>query len=283
MFIFYSRPEIAKHTVNALPKPYSGAYLTTLCECTLLLFTMTIIQFSDIKKADYSLVPTSSTKIPNNNDHKTGRPLLLIARQRTFLIAALGGFVSWSAMALQMSAAPLAMTKVGYNFKQATTAVEYHLLGMFAPSFFTGTLCNWFGSRLVMLFGLVAQMTGTLLFQRGLEIRHFNLGLIVVGVGWNLGYVGASALLTHSHRKEEKTKTHSLFEAIVMSSISISFFSSAFIAQTFGWMILTGTIVSTYLGIAVLILAIDSAFVFYKTKNIRTEIRTEELEMDIPA
>ena len=244
---------------------------------------MTIIQFSDIKKADYSLVPTSSSKVPNNNDHKTGRPLFLIARQRTFLIAALGGFVSWSAMAVQMSAAPLAMTKAGYNFKQATTAVEYHLLGMFAPSFFTGTLCSWFGSRLVMLFGFLIQMTGTLLFQRGLEIHHFNLGLVIVGVGWNLGYVGASALLTQSHRKEEKMKTHSLFEAIVMSSISVSFFSSAFIAQTFGWMILTGRIASTYLGIATLILALDTAFVFYKTKNIRTEIGINELEMDIPA
>lgn len=244
---------------------------------------MTIIQFSDIKKADYSLVPTSSSKIPNNNGEKTGRPLLVIARQRTFLVAALVGFVSWSAMAVQMSAAPLAMTAVGYDFKQTTTAVEYHLLGMFAPSFFTGTLCNWFGSRLVMLAGLLTQLTGTLLFQRGLQVHHFNVGLIIVGVGWNLGYVGASALLTQSHRKEEKTKTHSLFEAIVMSSISISFFSSAFVVQSFGWMILTGRLASTYLGVVVLILAIDTVFVFCKTKNIRKEIPVDETEIDIPA
>lgn len=282
-FYVSCRPEIAKHTVNALPKPYSGAYLTTLCECTLLLFTMTVIQFSDIKKADYNLVPTSSSKVPDNNGSKTGRPLSVIARQRTFLIAALGGFVSWSAMAIQMSASPLAMTAAGYNFKQATTAVEYHLLGMFVPSFFTGTLCKWFGSRLVMLVGLLTQLTGTLLFQRGLQIHHFNLGLIIVGVGWNLGYVGASALLTQSHLKEEKTKTHSLFEAIVMSSISISFFSSAFVVQSFGWMILTGRVTSTYLGVAILVLAIDTVFVFCKTKDIRTEIRIDETEIDVPA
>lgn len=254
---------------------------------------MTIIQFSHVKKADYTLVSTSASKVLDKSRSKTGRPLFKIASQRTFLIAALGGFVSWSAMAVQMSATPLAMTTAGYNFKQATTAVELHLLGMFVPSFFTGTLCSWFGSRLVMLTGLLIQLTGTMLFQRGFEISHFNLGLIVIGIGWNLGYVGASAFLTQSHRPEEKTKTHSLFEAIVMSSITVSFFSSAFAVQYFGWMILTGRLISIYLGTAVLILIIDTAFVFYKTKSIRTEIKVNHddddgdgggsIELNIPA
>ena len=238
---------------------------------------MTIIQFPDIKKADYTLVPTSASKKVSHS----GRSIIAIASQRTFLIAALGGFVSWSAMAVQMSATPLAMTGVGYSFAQATTAVEYHLLGMFVPSFFTGTLCDWFGNRLVMLIGFVTQLTGALLFQLGLETHHFNLGLIVVGVGWNLGYVGASALLTQSHRPEEKSKTHSLYEAIVMASISISFFSSAFIEQYFGWMILTGRLIVMYLGVAISILTIDTAFVFYKTKDIRREIGVDEIDAEI--
>ncbi|CAF4815162.1 unnamed protein product, partial [Rotaria sp. Silwood1] len=160
-------PEIAKHTVNALPKPYSGAYLTTLCECTLLLLTMTMIQFQDIKKKDYAVVSTSPSEMASGSNSKTNRSVFAIASQRIFLIAALGGFVSWSAMAVQMSATPLAMTGAGHSFAQATTAVEYHLLGMFVPSFFTGTLCNWFGSRLVMLTGFLVQLTGALLFQRG--------------------------------------------------------------------------------------------------------------------
>ncbi|CAF1477933.1 unnamed protein product, partial [Rotaria sordida] len=202
-------PEIAKHTVNALPKPYSGAYLTTLCECTLLLFTMTMIQFQDIKKEDYLVVSTSPSQVVSGSNKKNNRSIFAIVGQRKFLIAAFGGFVSWSAMAVQMSATPLAMKGVGHSFAQATTAVEYHLLGMFLPSFFTGTLCNWFGSRLVMLTGFLVQLAGALLFQRGFQIRHFNLGLIIVGIGWNFGYVGASALLTQSHREEEKLKTHS--------------------------------------------------------------------------
>ena len=185
-------------------------------------------------------------------------------------------------MAIQMSATPLAMTVAGYKFVQVTTAVEYHLLGMFIPSFFTGTLCNWFGSRLVMLTGFLIQLTGTLLFQRGFEATHFNLGLFIVGVGRNFGYVGASVLLTKCHRLEEKTKTHSLFEIIVMISISISFFSSAFAQQFFGWMILTGRLVAIYLTVAIFILAGDTAFVFYKTKDIRREITFDNIEVEIP-
>ena len=99
--------------------------------------------------------------------------------------------------------------------------------------------------------------------------------------GWNFGYVGASVLLTKCHRLEEKTKTHSLFEVIVMISISISFFSSAFAQQFFGWMILTGRLVAIYLTVAIFILAGDTAFVFYKTKDIRREIMLDNIEVEI--
>ncbi|CAF4097354.1 unnamed protein product, partial [Rotaria sordida] len=133
-------PEIAKHTVNALSKPYSGAYLTTLCECAMLMFILTIIQFPSPRKTHNTHITSSLSTITGDNISINGRSIFVIAGQRTFLIAALGGFVSWSAMAIQMAAAPLAMTGGGYNFVQVTTAVECHLLGMYAPSFFTGSL-----------------------------------------------------------------------------------------------------------------------------------------------
>lgn len=258
--------------VNALPKPYTGAYVIALSECMLLLLTITIIQFPNVQKVHDTLVSTSLSVTADSSLNRPGRSIFTIASQRTFLMAALGGFVSWSAMAIQMSATPLAMAHAGHSFPQVVSAVEYHVLGMFAPSFFTGTLCNWFGSRLVMLTGLSLELTGALLFQRGFETAHFNLGLIIVGIGWNFGYVGASLLLTKSHRPEEKTKTHSLYETIVMISLSISFFSSAFAEEFLGWMVLTGRVISIYLAVAVLILIVDTAFVFYKTKDIRSEI-----------
>ncbi|CAF4975620.1 unnamed protein product [Rotaria sp. Silwood1] len=275
-------PEIAKLMINVLPKQYSGAYLAALGGCAALLFTMRIIRFPDVKKKHNAIESTSLPTTMDRNLSSSGRSIFKIVGQRTFVIAALGGFVSWSAMGIQMSAAALAMIGSGHTFPQAITAVEYHILGMFIPSFFTGTLCNWFGSRLVMLTGLLIQFVGTFLFQCGFEIIYFDMGLIVVGIGRNLGYVGSSILFTKSYSPEEKTKTHSLYEAILMFSISISFFSSAFAEQFLGWKTLTGMLIRIYLATAVLIVAVDTAFVFYKTKDLRIEITHNDKQVKTP-
>ncbi|CAF4649893.1 unnamed protein product [Rotaria sp. Silwood2] len=255
-----------------LPKPYSGAYIATLCEFLLLLLLITIIQFPHMNKECAAHMPSSSSTTMNSNSGPGGRSIFLIAGQRTFLIATFVGFVSWSSMSIQMSATPLAMTGAGYSFRQVITAIECHLLGMFVPSFFSGTLCNWCGNRLLMVAGLFTQLIGALLFQRSLAISSFNVGLIFVGIGWNFGYVASSALLMKSHKPEEKAKVHSIYEAITMLSITISFFSAAFAEQSLGWKILTGKLITYYLVTAIVILMIDTTFVFYKTKSIKLEI-----------
>lgn len=223
---------------------------------------MTIIQFPNIRQTDYNLVSIEPSHKPVQV-----RSLVQIASQRTFFMAALGGFVSWSAMALQMSAIPLAMQRINFTFTEATTAIEFHLLGMFAPSFFTGYFCDYFGSRTVTLIGFIIQLVGIRVFQLGFQFKHFNAGLIIVGIGWNFGYVGASKLLTQAHNQNEKAKTHSLYEAIVMLGISLSFFSSAFIEKYFGWIFLTGRIVTIYVLIAVSILSMDMALTFFFRKQ----------------
>ena len=271
------RPEIAKYTVYLLPKLYSGAYLTTLCECTILLITMTLIQYETIQSVEYQPTATTADQTIETKIVVQPRSVFAIARQRTFFIAVFGAFVSWSAMATQMSATPLAMSASGYSFTQVTTAVEYHLLGMFVPSFVSGILCTWFGCRLIMITGIIMQLVGTMLFQRGLQIFHFHTGLIIIGVGWNLGYVGASALLSECHQPNEKTKTHSLFEAIVMLSISLSFFSSGFAEQYFGWMFLTGKIITTYLSIATSLLLTDGAIYWYQKKYRQSQLSLTNL------
>ncbi|CAF3332763.1 unnamed protein product [Rotaria socialis] len=265
-------PEIATHTVNMLSKPYCGAYIATLGEFLLLLFLMTIIQFPDMSTKYAALIPSSSSTTRNSNSGLDGRSIFVIAGQRTFLVAIFIGFVSWSSMSVQMSATPLAMTGFGYSFRQVITAIECHLLGMFVPSFFSGTLCNWCGSRLLMVAGLVTQLIGALLLQRNMAISSFNVGLIFVGIGWNFGYVASSALLMKSHKPEEKPKVHSIYEAITMLSITISFFAAAFAEQSLGWKILTGRLMAYYLVTAIVILTIDTTFVFYKTRSIKLEI-----------
>ena len=241
--------------VNALPKAYSSSYVIALCECLILLLIITLIQFP---KDDQ--VSTENT-----------RSLFLIARQRTFVVSCFVGFVCWSSMAIQMSSAPLAMTGAKHNFNQVILAVQCHLLGMFGPSFLTGSLCNYFGCRLVMFIGLLIELSGTLVFQCGFKEIYFYLGLILIGIGWNFGYVGSSVLLTTTYCPEEKTKTHSLYESIMMIALSISFFSSAFAEQFIGWMNLTGKLISIYLGVAIFIFIIYIVYEFYKTKSIRSQ------------
>ncbi|CAF1256255.1 unnamed protein product [Rotaria magnacalcarata] len=249
-------PEIATHTVNMLSKPYSGAYIATLGEFFLLLFLMTIIQFPDMNTKCAALIPSSSSTTRNSNSGVDGRSIFVIAGQRTFLVAIFIGFVSWSSMSIQMSATPLAMTGFGYSFRQVITAIECHLLGI----------------RLLMVAGLVTQLIGALLLQRNMAISSFNVGLIFVGIGWNFGYVASSALLMKSHKPEEKAKVHSIYEAITMLSITISFFAAAFAEQSLGWKILTGRLMAYYLVTAIVILTIDTTFVFYKTRSIKLEI-----------
>lgn len=269
---YCSRPEVATHAVNMLPKPYSGAYIATLGEFLLLLILITTIQFPSVNKEYAAKVPSSSSMTINSDSGLGSRSILIIVGQRTFLVAAFVGFVSWSSMSIQMSATPLAMTSAGYSFRQVITALECHLLGMFVPSFFSATLCSWCGSRLLMLAGLLIQLIGALVFQRSLAISSFNVGLVFVGIGWNFGYVGSSALLMKSHKPEEKVKVHSIYESITMLSITISFFSAAFAEQSLGWKILTGKLIAYYLVTVIAILAIDTIFVFYKTRSIKLEI-----------
>lgn len=255
-----------------LQKSYSGAYIITLSEFVLIMLLITIIQFPKTKKESAMLLPSSSAMTVNSNSSLTGRSLFVIASQRTFLIAAFVCFVSWSSMSIQMSSTPLAMTSAGYSFREVITALECHLLGMFVPSFFAGNLCNWCGSRLLMIAGLLTQLIGAIIFQHNLAIISFNVGLVFVGVGWNFGYVASSALLTKSHKPDEKTKVHSLYEAITMLSITVSFFSAAFAEHSLGWKILTGKLITYYLVIATVIVVLDTAFVFYKTRSIKLEI-----------
>jgi MFS family permease len=236
---------------------------------------MRIIQFPDINRADYTPVSISESNGSNQTRPKSQRSLYAIVCQRTFLVAAFGGFVSWSSMAVQMSAIPLAMNGVGYSFAQATTVIEYHLLGMFAPSFFTGILCDWFGSRAVLFIGFIIHLSGALLFQLGFEIAYFTFGAIIIGIGWNLGYVGASTMLTEAHNAEEKAKTHSAYEGIVMTSISISFFSSGFVAKYFGWKVLTSRIIALYLASAILILTIDTIIGSYQRRKKKQNVDLE--------
>ena len=164
-----------------------------------------------------------------------GRPLLEIARQPKFIVAATAGVVAYAGMVMLMSVTPLAMQLCGLSFYQATSVIQWHALGMFVPAFFTGHLIRMFGVYRIMLGGGVAMAACILVGVSGQEYLHFWLAQTLLGVGWNFLYVGATTLLTETYTVEERAKTQALNELLVFVVTGVSIFFSGQLLHNVGW------------------------------------------------
>ena len=164
-----------------------------------------------------------------------GRPLGEIVRQRSFIVAALCGVVSYSLMNLVMTSAPLAMKLCGLPLTASNTALQWHVVAMYGPSFFTGTLITRFGAPRVVTAGLTLLSVAAVVGLSGITVPHFMLGLILLGLGWNFGFVGASAMVLDSHRPEERTRVQSFNDFLVFGTMAVGSFSSGQLLQVWGW------------------------------------------------
>ena len=164
-----------------------------------------------------------------------GRPLGVIVRQRSFIVAALCGVVSYSLMNLVMTSAPLAMKLCGLPIVSSNTALQWHVVAMYGPSFFTGSLIARFGAPRVVTAGLVLLTGAAVVGLSGVTVPHFMLGLILLGLGWNFGFVGASAMVLECHRPEERTRVQSFNDFLVFGTMAVGSFSSGQLLQVWGW------------------------------------------------
>ena len=164
-----------------------------------------------------------------------GRPLAQIARQPVFVVAALSAALGYGIMNLLMTATPLAMSFCGYPFAAAAFVIEWHVVGMYAPGFVTGSLIQRFGALKVIVCGtlLMAACVAVALSDR--QIAHFWTALLLLGVGWNLMYTGGTALLTETYTPAEKAKTQGLNDLIVFAVMGVSSFSSGALIDGAGW------------------------------------------------
>ncbi len=164
-----------------------------------------------------------------------GRPLGDIVRQRSFIVAALCGVVSYSLMNLVMTSAPLAMKLCGLPLTASNTALQWHVVAMYGPSFFAGSLITRFGAPRVVTAGLTLLSVAAVVGLSGITVPHFTLGLILLGLGWNFGFVGASAMVLDSHRPEERTRVQSFNDFLVFGTMAVGSFSSGQLLQVWGW------------------------------------------------
>jgi len=164
-----------------------------------------------------------------------GRPLAVIALQPRFIAAVISGAVSYMLMNFLMTAAPLAMHMCGHSQESANLGLQWHVIAMYAPSFFTGSLISRFGAGRVAAVGLGLIGLSAAVGLGGIEIMHFWWSLILLGAGWNFGFLGASALVLECHRPEEKTRVQSLNDFIVFGLMAIGSFSSGGLLSAYGW------------------------------------------------
>jgi MFS family permease len=164
-----------------------------------------------------------------------GRPLKTIVRQPRFVAAVTCGAVSYMQMNFLMTAAPLAMHLCGHSQASSNLGLQWHVIAMFAPSFFTGSLITRFGAGRVAMVGLLLTGVSAVIGLGGIGIAHFWGSLILLGVGWNFGFLGASALVLECHRPEEKTQVQSLNDFIVFGLMAIGSFASGGLLAAYGW------------------------------------------------
>lgn len=215
-------PQIVLHNKDLLyPTPFAGAFLSGAGLFIIGLLVMTLLP---------KQVPEKQTI-----SRTDGRTKKEFARDPTFVTAVLCGTSSYALMAFVMTAAPLAMVGCGFEVSDAALGIQWHVLAMFVPSLFTGKLISRFGKLPIIATGLLTLMACSAVALSGISIEHFYIALILLGLGWNFGFIGSTALLTETYQAHEKHTAQGLNDTILFSSVAIGSLSSGIAYEFIGW------------------------------------------------
>jgi MFS family permease len=214
-------PEIAKLTTGLFDQqPYLGPYLSLIFVCLIAMLLLTRLD-----------IPTLSAEERKDS----GRPLTQIMAQPSFIVAALASMLSYGIMNLFMTATPLAMHAHDHHFNDSAFVLQWHMIGMYGPSFFTGSLVNRFGVLPVILTGCLLLLICILAALAGTMLINFWAALFLLGVGWNFMYVGGSALLTETYTPAERAKTQAANDFMVFLTMAIASLTSGVLLNKSGW------------------------------------------------
>lgn len=213
-------PTVSRGTVDLLSPKYTGAYLSLIAFA---LITMLILRFIRIPN------PTAAEQA------SSGRPLRQIMAQPKYIVAVLSGAVGFGVMNFLMTATPIAMGICGHPFGDAAFVISSHVIGMFAPSFFTGSLIKRFGTLNIIFVGVLLNFLSIAGALSGLSVAHFWFALVVLGVGWNFMFIGGTTLLTETYRPEERAKAQGSNDFLVYVMMTISSVLSGLAVTAAGW------------------------------------------------
>jgi len=164
-----------------------------------------------------------------------GRPLIEIMAQSRFIIAVVCGVASFGLMNLVMTSAPLAMVMCHHSVGEAALAIQWHVIGMYAPSFFTGTLIARFGINAMIATGLFLLVVAASVGLLGIDLWNFWIALALLGIGWNFAFIGATTLVTECHGPRERNKVQAFNDFLVFGSTAIGSLSSGALLSRYGW------------------------------------------------
>jgi len=213
-------PQTSKLTKDILPAEFMGSYLVLIGFCVVALILQRMMDIPRMTEAEQK---------------DQGRPLAEIARQPAFIVAVLSGMIGYGVMNLLMAATPLAMKSCAHPFSDAAFVIQWHVIAMFAPSFFTGTLIKRFGVRTILLTGVLLSLSCVAIALSGVEVMHFWIALMLIGVGWNFMYLGGTTLLTETHTPAEKAKVQGANDMAIFITMAISSVSSGWLFSARGW------------------------------------------------
>ncbi|MGL6260424.1 MFS transporter [Vibrio sp. WXL210] len=213
-------PQLVTHTMHLFPeKIYVATFIGQAMVAMLSGFILSGVRVPDIKQSQV----------------KIERTLTEIATQPRFISAVICGAASYLIMNFLMTSAPLAMHMHGHSHESANLGIQWHVMAMYVPSFFTGKLISRFGATSVSAVGIVLTGISAMIGLLGSDVLHFYTLLILLGVGWNFGFLGASALVLECHRPEEKNQVQSLNDFIIFGLMAIGSFSSGGVLSAYGW------------------------------------------------
>jgi MFS family permease len=222
-----------------LPYVFAGTYLA---QALLALVSMGVLTLLNIPKP------------PARAESGQGRSLSEIARQPRFLVAVACGVVSYAMMNLVMTSAPLAMVDCNHSVTDATLGLQWHMLGMFAPSFFTGTLIVRYGVERIVALGFALILGAATVAIAGIGLWNFWIALTLLGVGWNFSFIGATTMVTQCHREGERTRVQAFNDFMVFGAVAVASFSSGKLLASVGWTVVNEVVLPVVLAAGVLML-----------------------------
>jgi MFS family permease len=213
-------PNLAAHTRELTAVPFVGAYVALAAVAVLGLLVLAAIRFP----------PVVAKRGPAG-----GRPLGELVRQPVFIVAAMAGALGFGVMNLLMAATPLAMQQCGLPFPDAAFVLQWHVIGMFAPGFFTGHLIKRYGALPIMAVGVVLNLVCVAIALSGVDLHQFLVALFVLGVGWNFLFTGATTLSLTAYAPEDKDKAQGVLNFCIFGTLALTSLASGVMVTTQGW------------------------------------------------